>query len=199
MYEVKYLSNNEIKNITLAVLEEAKKLGFYDFNSYTPVDLIVEKIMGFNIRFESLEKEVKEGVIGAIDLKNKVVRIDHSLDDTEMYQEFVVGRYRFTAGHEIGHNYLHKSYFNESNPLAFYDETDSLAGILERQADKFSAYLLMPTKLVKKEWQEMNNCEIEQCIFRSLHERIVDMKDFFKVSRQAMDIRLQELDLIEIH
>ncbi len=96
-------------------------------------------------------------------------------------------RQRFSAGHEVGHYYLHKT-----NPLSvfkseiiFYRNEDSKMGSVreEIEANYFSACLLMPAFLIEK--------EISFDI--SIDENIKNLAPKYKVSSSAMAIRLNAL------
>lgn len=84
-------------------------------------------------------------IAGIIDNKNKHVMISEKFDPT----------YRnFTAAHELGHALLHKhDILHRDRPL---DGTHNTRGRerQELQADKFSAYFLMPGTLVRRMFRE---------------------------------------------
>lgn len=101
-------------------------------------------------------------------------------------------RQNFTLGHELGHYFLHTDTLKKEgfvdtenfldNPNILYRVDPSDRSVLERQANRFAAALLMPGELVQKAWQANPNIEETAAIFR--------------VSTVAMSIRLTELGLV---
>lgn len=89
-------------------------------------------------------------------------------------------RKRWTIAHELGHCLI-SSHLGQ---LARRGHSTKL----DRQADWFAAELLMPIPLIKKWW--------EHCRRRGQEKAIEQMAWDFQVSRQAMEIRLKELQLI---
>lgn len=87
-------------------------------------------------------------------------------------------RKRFTLAHELGHVYL-KHYLK----YGLYKSKDSQKDIIERQADVFATELLMPKHWVRKYYQKETDIE--------------SLANLFWVSKEAMTIRLRELNLIE--
>jgi Zn-dependent peptidase ImmA (M78 family) len=82
------------------------------------------------------------------------------------------GRFRFSIAHELGH------YLLNHELITRVDEERSPN--LERQADVFAAELLLPERFLS----------VDRKIFTS-----VELVKRYKVSRQALSIRLEELRL----
>jgi Zn-dependent peptidase ImmA (M78 family) len=115
--------------------------------------------------------------VGMLSKRNGVVTINYRLNDPEY-------RKRFTIAHELGHFVLHVSddprfVDSEVNLYRFNTTEDSDAAKREIQANMFAAALLMPERQVRKFWAETRS--------------IGEMARIFKVSRQAMGIRLADL------
>jgi len=89
-------------------------------------------------------------------------------------------RKRWTVAHELGHCLMP----GHMGQLARKGHSTKM----DREADRFAAELLMPRLLMKKWW--------ERCRRRRREEAIEQMAWDFQVSRQAMEIRLEELRLI---
>jgi hypothetical protein len=90
-------------------------------------------------------------------------------------------RQRFSIAHELGHYILaHNPVYSEAEP----EEITSPTGINEREADTFAAELLMPTEWVRDDWKELQHSS--------------RMAALYRVSEQAMWIRLEDLRLIRI-
>lgn len=111
--------------------------------------MILKNAMGYDY-FSSTTYGYKEDdaqveVLGIIDQPNKIVAVSNN------YSEQIQ---KFTAAHELGHALLHQQSImhrdiksDDNGHLAPRDKS-------EIQADKFAAYFLMPTKLVKIEFQK---------------------------------------------
>jgi len=99
-------------------------------------------------------------------------------------------RKRFTIAHELGHHFLHlqgeDGEFVDGEADLFREtpgtvETTDKA-MMEVQANKFAASLLMPSELVRQEWDKLRSVE-----------RIAR---HFNVSEEAMGYRLNRLGLL---
>lgn len=102
-------------------------------------------------------------------------------------------RQNFTVGHELGHYFLHKSILKEETGLVdrenyldgnkvLYRLDEGQRDTIEREANHFSACLLMPSKLVRKAW--------------AVNDDVEKLAELFRVSTVAMSIRLTELGLV---
>ncbi len=92
------------------------------------------------------------------------------------WENISVERWIFTAAHELGHLVLHPSDYD-------IDQTAEDKEI-ERQADRFASYFLMPRDAFKKEWQLTSG--------RPLLDRVLTVKSLFNVSYQTVLYRLHE-------
>ena len=94
-------------------------------------------------------------------------------------------RKRFTIAHELGHHFLHllsDGEFVDNKVDLFRDsEAGDQSKQIEVQANQFAAALLMPSELVKIEYQKNND--------------ISNLARKFNVSEEAMGYRLQRLRL----
>lgn len=101
-------------------------------------------------------------------------------------------RQYFTIAHELGHYFLHQEeikkdpFVDKDNVLdsanTLFRRDIAISTQLETEANNFAASLLMPTDLVKKAWGKLGS--VEECA------------EIFKVSIEAMSIRLSRLGLI---
>ena len=86
-------------------------------------------------------------------------------------------RRRFTIAHELGHYVLHRDLIgNGITDDALY--RSRLSGLIERQANRFAAKLLMPWNLIIESTEQGINT-------------VKGLADKFDVSRSAMSIRLE--------
>jgi Zn-dependent peptidase ImmA (M78 family) len=113
------------------------------------------------------------------------------------HEENHPNRQRFTIAHEIGHYYLKHQfeagehvhvdrghYISQRGPKAS-DGTD----IKEIEANQFAASLLMPSKFIRQKVSELG-------VNSLLDYHVSYLADVFKVSEQAMTIRLTTLGLL---
>jgi Zn-dependent peptidase ImmA (M78 family) len=91
-------------------------------------------------------------------------------------------RRRFTLAHEIAHYVLHRDLIGDG----LIDDgiyRSKLGEMLERQASRLAADLLMPEGLVR-------------ALYAGGKQSLSDLAEAFDVSEQAIRIRLEELELI---
>ncbi len=146
---------------------------------HLPIDVesICEKdrIKIKHVDFTEIEEKVNLKISGAIQKKGNAYIILVNEDDSDE-------RARFTIAHELGHCYLHM----EGDPRKIVASFRLDKSPREAAANKFAVELLMPKKLLEKEYEEMVIPVTE-----SLAKK-------FKVSKQAMRARLDEFRLIYI-
>lgn len=106
-------------------------------------------------------------------------------------------RQRFTLAHELGHYHLHGT----GPTVVYYDDTESMlyfragGGTLapsspeEVEANTFAAALLMPEHFLRQDLREHKLDAHDESALRRLAKR-------YKVSPQALTIRLMELGLL---
>lgn len=147
-----------------------------------------------------------------ISAKARTVIIDNNLLEEE--QEH---RYRYTMGHESGHDIFHKGYFSYiPNQLSLFDKVaEPMAMIqcravpvngkpkpisewndkdrMEWQANYLSSGLLMPKSMVKKLIQSLSP---QEDMFRNAMY-VYEVVKTFNVSFQAAEYRLKELGIIK--
>lgn len=135
--------------------------------------------------------------------------------DNNLLEEDQEHRYRYTMGHEAGHDIFHRSYFaydanqlsffdrqlepmiqcravplnGKIKPVALWDDKDSM----EWQANYLSSALLMPKRMVI----ELINSLPPQDDFLRNATYVREVVGTFNVSYQAAEYRLKELGLID--
>lgn len=187
MIEVFDLKKWEIERYANRVLKEAKAHELYDGNSHTPLDKICEQQLGLQYCYLNLpQAQNGEDVSGYILFDKKAI----VLNNLECKHSYYKGRINFTIAHEIGHWILHKGLYDYDKPRFILLQTEFAeeSETIEYEADYFSACLLMPKGLVKKKWNELQN--------HSPQEKRKILADFFRVSLEAMNIRISYLQLI---
>ena len=153
----KEISYPYLKNSTIE--KESKKL-LGDFNNKTghklsapiPVFDIIE-YLGYDVDFRKDGIYEDKNLLGGTLIDQKTIEINENLSDHE-------GRMNFTAAHEVGHIILHVPFYNEkhgkdvSEHKIISRKDGGFEGTKkepeEWQADKFAAFLLMPSELIKK-------------------------------------------------
>ena len=153
----KEISYPYLKNSTIE--KESKKL-LVDFNNKTghklsapiPVFDIIE-YLGYDVDFRKDGIYEDKNLLGGTLIDQKTIEINENLSDHE-------GRMNFTAAHEVGHIILHVPFYNEkhgkdvSEHKIISRKDGGFEGTKkepeEWQADKFAAFLLMPSELIKK-------------------------------------------------
>lgn len=157
-----------------------------------PIELVSDIMKQRCIKFEERDENDEEFcgvyiVIGEI----KIIFVNSNLYPP---------RKNFTIAHELGHHFL-------SHPLedgAIICNKDTIFGNnkpeLEKEADYFAACFLMPENMIKQKKFEFDSI-YNQYLLNDIEKQtrikqlIKYMCDCFKVSKEAMSIRLEELKL----
>ena len=183
-----------------------------DFNEkiteQVPLEEIAEFILDLDFDYDIPENlNLKSNTLGATFPSGKIF-INQSL----MGKKNSVGRYRFTMAHEIGHWILHQDILNGSYSKEVIHSLFRQGAVIsindgrtilcrkgdtsgaEWQANKFAAYLLMPSHLLipafeslkKKHTKEKSNLQSKICY---------EIANIFNTSFEATSIHLKELNL----
>ena len=108
------------------------------------MEAIAEHFLGYEIEISDEGLFADPDYLGGIIFANNLIQVNASVESNE-------GRYNFTIAHEIGHHVLHRQAYlqasaeNASNILC-RDTNDK--PLIEQQADRFAAALLMPQQAV---------------------------------------------------
>ena len=186
---VNYLENWRIEDAAEKILQKAESLQIYNQNEATPLDLLAEIVLNCNIIYEDLDKH-QYGLLGVAEYQSNIIWLNKSLDCYEDYNLSDEGRLNFTLAHEIGHFILHKKLYENDDFTDFHNETNPIGKRIEIQANIFAEMLMMPSKLICQKWQN------DFSYIENNHQKISEMMKFFKTSREAMEIRLRNLNLI---
>ena len=215
----KEISYPYLKNSTIE--KESKKL-LGDFNNKTghklsapiPVFDIIE-YLGYDVDFRKDGIYEDKNLLGGTLIDQKTIEINENLSDHE-------GRMNFTAAHEVGHIILHIPFYNEkhgkdvSEHKIISRKDGGFEGTKkepeEWQADKFAAFLLMPSVLVKKAFHKNYNKPVNvrrksilQIFFPKpafvkgyrIAEEVIRSGKFDNVSKMAMLNRLIGMRLVK--
>jgi len=185
-----------------------------------PVDDMIE--LQLKLRYEIDDLQVRFGhadVLGAIWFKDRLIRVDQSLDPVEHPR--MLGRYRFTLAHEIGHWQLHRKVLAaDESQMSLTTAADMPAFVCrstdqareEIQANMFAAFLLMPRDLVRRAWIKWRGRDDVVCVldldapkssanvkedqYAAIQRFSKPMAEQFHVSVEAMSYRLEALNLL---
>ena len=136
--------------------------------------IIAEQLAEFyfdlEIEWTSLQND---NVAAALSVSEKKIYVNELITN--------VGLKNFTIAHEIGHWVLHKDLIGQHSPQ------------MEREADKFATYLLMPEKIVREEFSKFNEHRFLKYFPTDM--KVSSLADTFCVSYTAMKIRLSQWEL----
>ena len=147
-----YLKNSTIEKESKKLLEGFSNKTGQKFSAPIPVFDIIE-YLGYDVDFRKDGIYEDKNLLGGTLIDQKTIEINENLSDHE-------GRMHFTAAHEIGHIILHVPLYQQ-NDVKDVSENKIISrkdGGFEGnkkepeewQADKFAAFLLMPSELIKK-------------------------------------------------
>ena len=209
---VPFFKDSSIEHESLKLLQSYGQEIGKKIEAPVPVFDIIE-YLGYDLDFRNDGIYEDNNILGGTLISERKVEINENISHQE-------GRMNFTAAHEIGHIVLHL-------PLSTENSAEDSSNILcrkdlgfegmkkeprEWQADKFSAYLLMPTVMVKKAFfriskrpANVKKKSIMEMIFsisakqkaRRLAEKVIQVGHFENVSKMAMMNRLIGLGLIK--
>jgi len=198
-----YLQPTTLEKIAREILTQYDPDFFESEPQAIPIEHIIENVCDLSIDYMRLTESGDE--LGRMIYDDGyTTRYSPEKDDYELVwisegtmliesllvnDSFQYGRFRFTLGHELGHWVLHKPLYKGTGSAAATYKTDYIyKNTIEWQANYIAKAILMPTVQIKRVCHELRGATAE--------EKIYILSDVFEVSRQAMEIRLTELDLI---
>jgi Zn-dependent peptidase ImmA (M78 family) len=147
-----YLKNSTIEKESMNLLSDFYQQSDEKLSAPVPVFDIIE-YLGYDVDFRKDGIYKDKNLLGGTLIDKKTIEINENLSDHE-------GRMHFTAAHEVGHIVLHVPLYKQKNQKdvsehKIISRKDSgfegnKKNPEEWQADKFAAYLLMPSELIKK-------------------------------------------------
>lgn len=172
------LSYLKVEDIEAKAAELADRHGMVEI----PIDVVALAVHeGLSVNLARFEDETISG---------QIIRDEHGKTSIYVRKTDPTNRIRFTVAHELGHHLLghlddreeivdkdSTLYRQPSNPGEISDPRHRA----EIQANLFAAGLLMPRESVKQAWQARRSVQ--------------DLARMFRVSQQAMQIRINQLDL----
>lgn len=185
-----------------------------------PIDDILEIQLGLTFIIEDLQSAFGHpDVLGGIWFGDRLIKVDQSLDPTVAPK--MLGRYRFTLAHEIGHWRLHRQHLMDDPTATSLFQANSGPAFVcrsnanppeETQANAFAAALLMPRLVLLNAWLDWRgtdhpvaiselpagdyHTDAETSANMAMDQFCKPLAERFEVSAQAMRYRLQKLGLL---
>jgi Zn-dependent peptidase ImmA (M78 family) len=192
---------NKANKLLNDYFEKVKK--DYKASAIDPID-ILECALGYDVEYDE-EGELSSDVYAELYIEKKRVKVNNNIKKND-------GMEYFTLAHEIGHIVLHYSLMGDKNTNSGYSpEFDNQKKHIEREADQFAAYLLMPKELIinafikiRKTPFKIRNIFFFRLVFKKskrksaiiFAEKVIKQGNF-NVSKLAMLNRLISLGLVK--
>jgi len=219
-YKVPFLHEKTIDGHAQLLLDEWAESHPAVTEPPVPIEDILELHLELAFVLADLKAELGHpDVLGGIWFGDRMIKVDQSLDPSITPK--LLGRYRFTIGHEVGHWCLHRQHLMndpsakslfEANCEPAFVQRSSVNPPEEIQANAFAACVLMPRLLVYDAWSQWRGSDMPVAISelsigdyhadrRANEEMAMDqfckpLAKQFEVSAQAMRYRLQKLELM---
>ena len=192
---VKFLTEDEIEKDAELLLAEYNDTIGEPIKLPVPVEEITTYHLALRLGFDDLHKTLNRpmlrgqpDILGAIWLEKGLVLIDRHLDPKN--NPSMLGRYRFSVAHEVGHWRLHRSYVaRDPDQTALFEAPTEPTVIcrasqenepIEWQANFFGSCLLMPRRRVHEEWK--------QCLGRTRPLLLSDLRPNGKMMIRAQSM-----------
>ena len=170
-----------------------------------PIEEIIEKQYDISIEYHYLRKNLSNlgqmvfegGHVPIYDMeKKRYTLIDvpaktMMIDIRLLQDRRFANRLRFTYAHELAHFLIHKEHFahSEQSPALLAGEEEEYDDVIEKQANMFCSYFLIPTGQMKKVYNRLMAKGRSQNIVK-------EMAVIFGVAPATMQIRLYEHGLV---
>ena len=139
--KVKYLTEDEIEKDAKLLLAEYEDTIGEPIKLPVPVDDITTYHLALRLGFDDLHKTLNRpmlrsqpDILGAIWVEKELVLIDQHLNPKN--NPSMLGRYRFSVAHEIGHWRLHRSYVARDANQTFLFETSTEPTVICRASEE---------------------------------------------------------------
>lgn len=167
---------------------------------YTPIVPIIESLWKLQYKYDDLTRyDVPKGTVGFLDHHQRLIVLDEGLEHE--------GRENFTLAHEGGHWKLHLRHrlppgqlsLLEEQPERYFCRWEGEERWMFREAHHFAACILMPKHKLAPVAKERLRLESKGKLglrYDSWRQVLRTLAEDFRVSQQAMELRLRELGLI---
>lgn len=148
----------EVRRKTHKEIEEKVNDLLSDFGLGNDFPVNIEEIVEIHLGLKIIpQRDMASTGVGEafITLGSKEIIVDYDLYMNEARKS----RLAFSLAHEIAHYILHKEIFDSISSFSEYDKQilnmpSEKLEILEKEADKFAGYLLLPRNLLEKELKD---------------------------------------------
>ncbi len=159
-----------------------------------PVEVIAEGMLGYDLDISDDWDIHGQEWLGGIVFDENVICISPQVEAHE-------GRYNFTIAHELGHHVLHRQHYIERLGTSILCRESGDKPLVEQQADRFAAALLMPEQNVRAAFAQTVGGSLPATnpttqALRALAAGVVERGGFVNVSNTAMVNRLIDLRLV---
>ena len=162
------------------------------FSLPVPVESIAEHFLGYNLEITDEGLFADPSFLGGISFETNTIFVNASIEGHE-------GRYTFTIAHEIGHHVLHRDLYDElvADRSQILCREEKQKPLIERQADRFAAALIMPRYILSDEVQRFSQ-KMPRTLGEALRlaNHLKNESGFDNVSISALVNRLKDLELI---
>ena len=163
-----------------------------ELNLPVPVESIAEHFLKYDLEITDQGLFADPSFLGGISFETNTIFVNASIEDHE-------GRYTFTIAHEIGHHVLHRDIYNDlvADRSQILCREEKQKPLIERQADRFAAALMMPRYRLSDEVKKFNP-KIPETLGDALQlaNYLKSESGFDNVSISALINRLKDLGLI---
>jgi len=204
MREPRYFSKSTLEALARKTLRKLHPNYLNREPQAVPLEQLIEDVFGLSIEYMRLTESGDE--LGRMIYDNgyttrfnpetdnyelvKVTAGTILIDDRLLASPNLHGRFRFTLAHELGHWIVHKEHFTGTGIAAAAHELSAADDdAIEWQANYLAQAILMPLGQVKRGFYRLRMQSTERTTIHTLAHA-------FEVSKQAMEIRLQERNLI---
>ena len=162
------------------------------FSLPVPVESIAEHFLGYDLEITDEGLFADPSFLGGISFEISTIFVNASIEGHE-------GRYTFTIAHEIGHHVLHRDLYDElvADRSQILCREEKQKPLIERQADRFAAALMMPRYILSDEVQRFSQ-KMPRTLGEALRlaNHLKNESGFDNVSISALVNRLKDLELI---
>ncbi|MDA7749655.1 ImmA/IrrE family metallo-endopeptidase [Litoricola sp.] len=162
------------------------------FDLPVPVESIAEHFLKYDLEITDEGLFADPRFLGGISFETNTIFVNASIEDHE-------GRYTFTIAHEIGHHVLHKELYDEliSDRSQILCREEKKKPLIEQQADRFAASLMMPRRMLVDEVEKFGKSRPRTLgDALRLANHLNTACGFQNVSISALVNRLKDLDLV---
>ena len=186
---IQYMTNSMIEAQTIQDLCAYQKATGKSLSYPIYADEVIQTVWGVEVEYvDGLQDKDGNTILACFSPHERKVHVNMSEKGTE-------GRMSFTLAHEAGHVSIHDFLSRTINidVLCRGSFTEGEEAItIERQADKYAAYLLMPATAVNEKIEELGYKAGATIDLMALGKTL---KDYFGVSSQALEKRLTDLGI----